>query len=68
MFLDLKKNIVPFFGSSFLSFFLFEYAYKQVVLYLYLETADEVVSGEQLVENEFKCVLATGLVQSKHVK
>lgn len=68
MFLDLKKYIVPFFGSSFLSFFLFEYAYKQVVLYLYLETADEVVSGEQLVENEFKCVLATGLVQSKHVK
>lgn len=34
----------------------------------YLEAANEVVSGEQLVEYEFEGVIPAGLVQSKHIK
>lgn len=35
---------------------------------LYLETTNEVVSCEQLVEYEFERMITAGLVQSEHVK
>lgn len=34
----------------------------------YLEAANEVVSGEQLVEYEFEGVIPAGLVQGEHIK
>lgn len=37
-------------------------------LRFYLEPADEVVSCEQLVEDELKGVVSAGLIKSKHVK
>ena len=35
---------------------------------VYLEAVDEVVSGEQLVEDELQSVLAACIVQGKHVE
>lgn len=35
---------------------------------VYLEAADEVVSRQQLVEDELKRVVPAGLVQSEHVE
>lgn len=34
----------------------------------HLEAADEVVSSEELVKDEFECVVTTRLVQSKYIK
>lgn len=36
--------------------------------WLYLESANEVVSCQQLVEYEFEWVIPAGLIQSEHVK
>lgn len=34
----------------------------------HLEAADEVVSSEELVKDEFECVVTARLVQSKYIK
>lgn len=36
--------------------------------FLHLEAGDEIVSGEELVEDEFERVVAARLIQSEHVK
>lgn len=37
-------------------------------LLAYLETIDQVISGEQLIEDKLQSVVPTGVVQCKHIK
>lgn len=37
-------------------------------LLAYLETVDQVVSGEQLIEDKFQSMVSTSIIQCKHIK
>ena len=34
----------------------------------YLEMIDQVISGEQVIEDKFQCVVSTSIIQCKHIK
>lgn len=37
-------------------------------LLAYLETIDQVISGEQLIEDKFESVVSTSIIQCKHIE